>query len=215
MLRLVRERQRAPTTRSCSSCATTRARRSSSTASPFTTYQAYNNYGGKSLYDFNSIGTTTVAGTAARGQGLVRPAVRAAAVTAYATGSRATELADRLLAGAPGLRRRRTPSNTDLEHKRPRLLSHKAYISPAHDEYWSAGMRDALEDGARRRRQPLLHGLERGLLEDPLRERRRRGQAEPRRGLLQDDRRAAARTPAASRPAPGATRRARTTRRTR
>src|SRR5262249_11990692 len=31
---------------------------------PVTTYQAYNNYGGKSLYDFNSGGNLTVSGTA-------------------------------------------------------------------------------------------------------------------------------------------------------
>src|SRR5207248_6013417 len=31
---------------------------------PFSTYEAYNNYGGKSLYTFNSTGAATVSGTA-------------------------------------------------------------------------------------------------------------------------------------------------------
>ena len=116
---------------------------SSSTASPISTFQAYNNYGGKSLYDFNSIGTTTVAGTAARGQGLVRPAVRAAAVRPARLVSRATRSRPSTgsSARATTSRTSRTPTSTRTGS---RLLGHKAYISPAHDEYWSAGMRSAL-----------------------------------------------------------------------
>ena len=63
MVHLVRS-TRGPTTRSSSWCATTRAQADVLYGVPFATYQAYNNYGGKSLYTFNSTGDTTVSGTA-------------------------------------------------------------------------------------------------------------------------------------------------------
>ena len=92
---------------------------------------------------------------------------------------------DRLLARARGLRRRRTPPNTDLEQTGSRLRATR----PTSRLRTTSTGRPACaraEDSARRRRQPLLHRLERGLLEDPLRE--QPGRPAPNRvgGLLQD-----------------------------
>ena len=54
-----------------------RPRRRRALRVPTATYQAYNPYGGKSLYDCNSNGATTVSGHHARGEGLLRPTLRA------------------------------------------------------------------------------------------------------------------------------------------
>ena len=149
---------------------------------------------------------TTVSGTAARGEGLVRPPVRAAARSRHAR----LVHAHRLSAPSPGSSARATTSPTTSRH-RPRahgarVRDHKAYMLAAHDEYWSAG--DARRRSSRRATPASTsssRGLERGLLEDPLRERPDGGQDRVA-GLLQVDRRAAAPTRAASRPARGATR---------
>lgn len=108
----------------------------------FSNYQAYNNYGGKSLYDSNSTGGTTVAGTTRAvkvsydrpfeqprsGQRdwytrIEHPAVnwleREGFDTAY-------------------------QSNTDMERNGARVRNYKSYFSTAHDEYYSAAMRNAL-----------------------------------------------------------------------
>ena len=55
-------RTTAPRTTSCSSSATTPRTSDLLYGLPFTTYEAYNGYGGKSLYPFNSTGANTVAG---------------------------------------------------------------------------------------------------------------------------------------------------------
>jgi hypothetical protein len=109
---------------------------------PFSTYEAYNNYGGKSLYTFNSSGSTTVAGTPR--------AVKVSYDRPFA------QVADHSLrdwytrADSPlvhWLEREGYDatyiSNTDLlTHS---LAGHKAYVTGAHDEYWSQSMRSALE----------------------------------------------------------------------
>ena len=51
---------------------------------------------------------------------------------------------DGLLARAGGLRRRLRLEHRPRDEPRARCATHKAYISPAHDEYWSAAMRSAL-----------------------------------------------------------------------
>ncbi|MGH3441986.1 MAG: Ig-like domain-containing protein [Nitriliruptorales bacterium] len=109
----------------------------------FTDFQAYNNYGGKSLYDSSSTGGTTISGA-----------------------QRAVEVSFDRPFEQPRSGRRdwyvridyplvywleregydvSYQSNTDLEAAGALVSAHDAYISPAHDEYYSAGMRNALE----------------------------------------------------------------------
>jgi Domain of unknown function (DUF1929)/Malectin domain/Bacterial Ig-like domain/Bacterial Ig domain len=107
------------------------------------TFQAYNNYGGKSLYDFNSSGATTVAGTPR--------AVKVSFDRPYSqvlTGQRDWYTVDEF-ASVFWLERSgydvSYASNTDLETNPSLPLNYHAYISAAHDEYWSSGMRTALQ----------------------------------------------------------------------
>jgi fibronectin type 3 domain-containing protein len=108
-----------------------------------TDFQAYNNYGGKSLYDFNSSGAATVAGSArAVKVSFDRPYSQVLSgqrdwytkidyATVYWLEQAGYDVAYQ--------------ANTDMERNGARVLNHRAYISPAHDEYYSAGMRTALE----------------------------------------------------------------------
>jgi hypothetical protein len=120
----------------------------------FSTFQAYNNYGGKSLYDFNSSGNITVAGTAR--------AVRVSFDRPFAQ-SRSPGLRDWYtrdeFASVRWLEQEgydvAYTSNTDLEANPARVRNHRAYFSAAHDEYWSAGMRTALEQA--RDASPAVH----------------------------------------------------------
>ena len=162
----------ARTTRSCSSCATTARTSQLVYGVAFATFEAYNNYGGKSLYDFNSIGQHDRRRHAARGEGLVRPAVRAAAVGsarlvhAHARRRRSTGSSSRATTSS-------YVSNTDLGTKPSRARwAYKAYISPAHDEYCVRRHAHALMTRRAMRASSLFFsGSQRGLLEDPLRER--------------------------------------------
>jgi hypothetical protein len=108
----------------------------------FTNYQAYNNSGGKSLYDFNSFGNTTVAGTPrAVKVSFDRPfeQPRSGLRDWYTRNEFATVY---------WLEREGYDvsyiANNDLEANPSLALGHKAYIDPAHDEYWSSGMRGAV-----------------------------------------------------------------------
>ena len=180
----------------------------------YSTFQAYNNYGGKSLYDSNSFGNTTVAGTAARRQGLVRPALRAAAVRAA-----------RLVHERRAIRRSTGSSsqgydvayisNTDLEVHGNWALNHQAYISPGHDEYWSAGMRSALEQGRDAGVNLFFSGSNAVYWKIRFEDSPTPAGLEPRAGLLQEHAERRRPTRAASRPTRGATRPAQTSRRTR
>ena len=150
------------------------------------TFEAYNNYGGKSLYTFNSIGNVTVSGTArAVKVSFDRPfeQPRSGLRDWYTN----TEFATVYWLEQMGYDVSYM-SNTDLESSPGLVLNHKAYISPAHDEYVSAGMRSALQSARDAEREPVLHGLERDLLEDPIREQSDHGRGQPDRGLLQDRR---------------------------
>ena len=102
-------------------------------------------YGGKSLYDFNSGGANTVAGT---------PRAVKVSFDRPFSESRTTE---------PNWYTRDEHqmvswleqegydvsyvADNDLETRGSLVLNHKAYVMAAHDEYWSAGMRSALEQG--------------------------------------------------------------------
>ena len=106
---------------------------------PVTTYQAYNSWGGKSLYEHNSSGANTIAGTvravkvsfdrpyADEGSGLlvwlaeinfVRWAEKQGYDITYST-------------------------DVDTHTNGSRLLNHRGFISLPHDEYWSKQMYDA------------------------------------------------------------------------
>jgi hypothetical protein len=114
---------------------------------PFTTYEAYNGWGGKSLYPYNSTGSNTVAGTTeavkvsfdrpfdyARIGGTHDWYTRSDYPLVYWLERSGYDVA--------------YSSNTDLELNGARVKNHKAYILGAHDEYWSAAMRTALEQDA-------------------------------------------------------------------
>lgn len=103
-----------------------------------TTYQAYNNWGGKSLYPSNSTGPQ---------------AVKVSFDRPYSTGTGAGQF---LLAWEYNMVRFLEREGYDVTyitnidtHARPELLRRgKAFLSVGHDEYWSWQMRDHVE-GAR------------------------------------------------------------------
>ena len=106
------------------------------------TFEAYNGYGGKSLYDFNSYGDTTVAGTArAVKVSFDRPFDQP--VTGERDWYPNDEFATVYWLEEMGYDVSYI-SNTDMETNGSLLLNHKTYISPAHDEYISAAMRSAM-----------------------------------------------------------------------
>jgi hypothetical protein len=108
-----------------------------------TTFQAYNNFGGKSLYDSSSTGGTTIAGTPrAVKVSFDRPYEQPRSLTrnwytrtdhplVYWLEREGFDVAYQ--------------SDVDLERRGALVRNHEAYVSPAHDEYFSAAMRSALE----------------------------------------------------------------------
>jgi hypothetical protein len=107
----------------------------------FSSFQAYNNYGGKSLYSYNSTGAATASGTAR--------AVKVSFDRPY-TQPRDTNPNWYPRSDFPTVTWLESQgddvsyiSSSDLD-TRP-VGSHRAYMSAAHDEYWSGGMRTALE----------------------------------------------------------------------
>jgi Domain of unknown function (DUF4082)/Bacterial Ig-like domain len=106
---------------------------------PVTTYQAYNNYGGKSLYDFNSFGSNTVSGSQrAVKVSFDRPFENSVQnVPNWFTNSD--------IQNVSGLEQQgyniRYTSSLDLQTGAARLTTAKVYVSPSHDEYWSSEMR--------------------------------------------------------------------------
>jgi hypothetical protein len=114
---------------------------------PFSTYEAYNNYGGKSLYSFNSTGSNTVAGTPrAVKVSFDRPfeQARTAATANFNDWYTRTdyEFVSWLERSGYDVSYQ---SVADLELSGPRVKNHKAYMLGAHDEYYSAAMRSALQ----------------------------------------------------------------------
>ena len=99
---------------------------------PVTTYQAYNNWGGKSLYDFSSTGDL--------------PAVKVSFDRPYSAWSGAGSFFDgdynmiRWLE-SQGYDVTYTTS-LDLHRSAAPVTGHKVFLSPWHDEYWSKPMRD-------------------------------------------------------------------------
>ncbi len=110
--------------------------------SSFTTFQAYNNYGGRSLYDFNSCcGNTVTNAPRAAKVSFDRPFnqtldgqrdwyTKSEIATVYWLEQEGYDVG--------------YASNSDLELHPAIVGDAKAYVSPAHDEYWSGGMHDTL-----------------------------------------------------------------------
>ena len=109
----------------------------------FTDFQAYNGYGGRSLYEFNSGGGTTVSG----GQRAVKVSFdrpfRQGTTQELNWYTRIEQQAVSWLE-AQGYDVA-YQSDTDMDRNGVRVRNHRAYILPSHDEYYSAGMRTALE----------------------------------------------------------------------
>jgi hypothetical protein len=108
----------------------------------FATYEAYNSYGGKSLYDYNSSGAQTVSGTAR--------AVKVSFDRPFANSTDDNDyFAKSDYAFVYWLEQQGYDvdyeANTDLEHDAAGVRNHLAYISAAHDEYVSAAMRASLQ----------------------------------------------------------------------
>ena len=113
--------------------------------SAFTTFQAYNSWGGWSLYDWNSSGGNTVS-NAPR-------AVKVSFDRPYnqtLTGQRDWYTVDEI-ATVYWLEQSgydvSYASDADLEFRPSLIHNADAYLSPSHDEYWSAGMRTAATAG--------------------------------------------------------------------
>jgi hypothetical protein len=122
--------------------------------SSVTTYQAYNNWGGKSVYDFNSTGPRAWRVSFSRPYGLGVGGQDAA------LGIGAGEFIDSESNDTPSARAWEYPMVRFLEreghdvsyatnldtHLDPELLkNHKAFLSVGHDEYWSWEMRANIE----------------------------------------------------------------------
>jgi hypothetical protein len=111
-------------------------------AVPVTTYQAYNNWGGKSLYAYNSTGSNTVADTPQAVEvSFDRP------FNQPLNGDR-NWYTKSDIQNVSWLEQQGYDvsygTSIDLQANGAQLTSHKVYISPSHDEYWSAEMRGAV-----------------------------------------------------------------------
>ncbi|HLZ39019.1 MAG TPA: N,N-dimethylformamidase beta subunit family domain-containing protein [Mycobacteriales bacterium] len=72
----------------------------------------------------------------------------------------------------------------DSDRRGTLIKNHKVFVSVGHDEYWSGAQRER-RSGPRRRGQPRVLQRQRGVLEDPVgAEHRRVGHAVPHAGLL-------------------------------
>jgi N,N-dimethylformamidase beta subunit-like, C-terminal len=109
-----------------------------------TTFQAYNNWGGKSLYDYNSTGGRAVAVS------FNRPyAVSPDAIAADSAGAgpflRGWEYNMVRWLERSGYDVTYT-TNLDVHEQVDALRSHRAFLTVGHDEYWSWEMRRRLEE---------------------------------------------------------------------
>src|SRR5581483_20522 len=126
--------------------------------SSVTTYQAYNNWGGQSLYAFNSAAAMPATKVSFNRPYAASPHPRAA--SGAGAGDFLTSNAIRTVDTAPPagweynfvrwLEREGydVTYSTNLDtHENPRLLMrHEAWLSVGHDEYWSAKMRQHVEE---------------------------------------------------------------------
>jgi len=114
---------------------------------PFSTYEAYNNYGGKSFYAYNSSGPNTVAKTTQAVKVSFDRPFEQARTTSNANFNDWYTHTD--FAAVSWLERSgydvTYQSDTDMEANGARVKTHKAYMLGAHSEYYSSAMRTALE----------------------------------------------------------------------
>jgi hypothetical protein len=112
---------------------------------PFTTYQAYNTFGGRSLYNEKSTGPNTVSGTSrAVKVSFDRPFSQPHESLQHDWYTR-SDIATVAWLEKSGYDVAYVSAG-DLERNGARVLDHRIYISGTHDEYWSQGMRTALEE---------------------------------------------------------------------
>lgn len=129
---------------------------------PVLTYQAYNNWpapcsssctstnqavpSGKSLYDYNSYGPTTLTGT--------RRAVKVSFDRPYGEGNGAGEFFEWEIQLVRWLERNgfdvTYATDVDTHNQGSRLLTYQGFFSAGHDEYWSKAMYDAVEQARNR-----------------------------------------------------------------
>jgi hypothetical protein len=104
---------------------------------PVLTYFAYNNWGGKSLYQSNSFGPKTVTGsTAAAKVSLARPLPPLASPYDW----QEVALAERLGLDVS------YATSVDVDQSPGLLTGHRLTISVGHDEYWTANIRTAFDE---------------------------------------------------------------------
>src|SRR5262249_32673402 len=106
---------------------------------PTGTYQAYNNYGGKSPDEFNSTGATTIAGTT----GAVKVSFdRPYQQTVTAQHDWYTQVDVRNVGWLEQQGYDVTYTSSDQLDAQPSLVAnHRVFVSPSHDEYWSGPAR--------------------------------------------------------------------------
>jgi hypothetical protein len=114
-------------------------------ALPVTTYQAYNKWGGRSLYTFNSSGDPTVSGSPrAVKVSFDRPYNQS--LDGLNNWYTACDIQNLSWLEQQGYD---VTYQTSVDvHTGSTLTNHSVYVSPAHDEYWSSEMRSAVT-GAR------------------------------------------------------------------
>lgn len=113
-----------------------------------TTLQAYNNWGGRSLYSFNSCGATawrdgcpTGGGTAANVVSFNRPYAGGAGTGDFLWGWEYNMVRFLEREGFDLT----YSTNVDTHQRGELLLNHRDFLSIGHDEYWSKAMRDNVE----------------------------------------------------------------------
>ena len=164
-----------------------------------TTWQAYNHYGGNSLYAGGRPDRPRL-------QGQLQPAAHHPRATRPRTAPFNAEYPMVRWLERNGYDVSYT-TGVDTDRRGAELLEHQAFLSVGHDEYWSGAAARQRRSGPRRRRQPRLLQRQRGLLEDALGEQHRRLGTLPHAGLYKETHANAKIDPdRTSGPAPGATR---------
>jgi hypothetical protein len=109
---------------------------------PTATYEAYNNYGDRSLYDFNSQGSNTVAGTPrAVKVSYDRPYMQTAFPDPNWFGTYDVASVGFLEHNGYDVT---YVTSSDLHTSGSQVANHKSFVSPTHDEYWSSEMRNGV-----------------------------------------------------------------------
>lgn len=119
---------------------------------PDTTYQAYNTWGGYSLYDnattSNGVGETDTSISSVLSGALVR-AVKVSFDRPYVQEAGSAQVLSTDADSIRWLERKGYDlsyiSDVDLQENPAQLLNHASYISLGHDEYWTKEMRDGVE----------------------------------------------------------------------